>query len=96
MSYPLEPALRPDWLTGACIVNYNQNRPTMSESPLTYNKAMQEVEQILAALEKNNPDVDLMSQQVKRAVELLQQCRQKLVETDEAIKQVFEQLNPQG
>jgi len=47
-------------------------------------------------LEKNNPDVDLMSQQVKRAVELLQQCRQKLVETDEAIKQVFEQLNPQG
>ncbi|OPZ97866.1 MAG: Exonuclease VII small subunit [Bacteroidetes bacterium ADurb.Bin416] len=68
----------------------------MSESPLTYNKAMQEVEQILAALEKNNPDVDLMSQQVKRAVELLQQCRQKLVETDEAIKQVFEQLNPQG
>jgi len=68
----------------------------MSESPLTYNKAMQEVEQILAALEKNNPDVDLMSQQVKRAVELLQQCRQKLVETDEAIKQVFEQFNPQG
>lgn len=68
----------------------------MSESPLTYNKAMQEVEQILAALEKTNPDVDLMSQQVKRAVELLQQCRQKLVETDEAIKQVFEQLNPQG
>ncbi|NLE32949.1 MAG: exodeoxyribonuclease VII small subunit [Bacteroidales bacterium] len=68
----------------------------MSESPLTYNKAMQEVEQILAALEKNNPDVDLMSQQVKRAVELLQQCRQKLVETDEAIKHVFEQLNPQG
>jgi len=68
----------------------------MSESPLTYNKAMQEVEQILAALEKNNPDVDLMSQQVKRAVELLQLCRQKLVETDEAIKHVFEQLNPQG
>ncbi|NLT02363.1 MAG: exodeoxyribonuclease VII small subunit [Bacteroidales bacterium] len=68
----------------------------MSESPLTYSQAMQEVEQILAALEKNNPDVDLMSQQVKRAVELLQQCRQKLVETDETIKQVFEQFNPQG
>jgi len=68
----------------------------MSESPLTYSQAMQEVEQILAALEKNNPDVDLMSQQVKRAVELLQLCRQKLVETDEAIKHVFEQLNPQG
>lgn len=68
----------------------------MTETPLTYNQAMQEVEQILAALEKNNPDVDLMSQQVKRAVDLLQQCKQKLVETDEAIKQVFEQLNPQA
>lgn len=68
----------------------------MTETPLTYNQAMQEVEQILATLEKNNPDVDLMSQQVKRAVDLLQQCKQKLVETDEAIKQVFEQLNPQA
>lgn len=68
----------------------------MSDKPLSYNEAMQEVEAILAALEKNNPDVDLMSQQVKRAVELLQQCKQKLFETDEAIKQVFEHFNPQA
>ncbi|MDP4277700.1 MAG: exodeoxyribonuclease VII small subunit [Bacteroidota bacterium] len=67
----------------------------MSTEKFSYNKAMQEVEQILAELEKNNPDVDEMSRRVKRAVELLQACKKKLFETDEEIKHVFEQLNAQ-
>jgi len=64
----------------------------MSVKKFSYNESMQEVEQILASLEKNNPDIDEMGRQVKRAVELLQACKQKLYETDEEIKQVFEQL----
>lgn len=68
----------------------------MSEASFSYNKAMQEVEQILSALEKDNPDIDVMSQQVKRAVDLLQACKEKLYNTDEEIKRVFEQLNAQN
>jgi exodeoxyribonuclease VII small subunit len=68
----------------------------MSDKSFSYTKAMQEVEQILSALEKDNPDIDVMSQQVKRAVDLLQSCKEKLYSTDEEIKRVFEQLNAQG
>lgn len=65
----------------------------MKDKSFSYTKAMQEVEAILADLEKDNPDIDLMSRQVERAVELLQACKDKLYNTDEEIKRVFEQLN---
>ncbi len=68
----------------------------MSNDSFSYTKAMQEVEKILSTLENENPDVDEMSQRVKRAVDLLQACKEKLYKTDEEIKRVFEQLNAQN
>lgn len=67
----------------------------MSVKKVSYNEAMAEVEQILSSLEKDNPDIDEMSRNVKRAVELLQICRQKLYQTDEEIKKVFDDLKIQ-
>ncbi|MCK9311092.1 MAG: exodeoxyribonuclease VII small subunit [Bacteroidales bacterium] len=64
----------------------------MAEKKFLYNAAMQEVEQILASLEKNNLDVDEMSQKVKRAAELLQACKQKLYQVDTEIQAVFENV----
>lgn len=64
----------------------------MEEKRLSYNESMQEVEKILASLEKENPDIDDLSKDVKRAVELLQECKKKLFDTDEEIKKVFEDL----
>lgn len=59
---------------------------------MSYNESMQEVEKILSSLEKENPDIDDLSKDVKRAVELLQECKKKLFDTDEEIKKVFEDL----
>lgn len=67
----------------------------MSVKKVSYNEAMAEVEQILSSLEKDNPDIDEMSRNVKRAVELLQICRQKLYQTDEEIRKVFDDLKIQ-
>jgi len=64
----------------------------MTEKKFSYNAAMQEVEQILASLEKNSLDVDEMSQKVKRATELLQACKQKLYQADAEIQAVFENV----
>ena len=64
----------------------------MTEKKFSYNVAMQEVEQILASLEKNSLDVDEMSQKVKRAAELLQACKQKLYQADAEIQAVFENV----
>lgn len=62
----------------------------MTEKKFSYQVAMQEVEAILAALGKEEVDVDEMSRKVKRAVELLQECRKKLYEVDAEIQAVFE------
>jgi len=62
----------------------------MTEKKFSYNAAMTEVEQILDVLSKNDPDVDELTRQVKRATELLQACKQKLYETDVEIQAVFE------
>jgi Exonuclease VII small subunit. len=64
----------------------------MTEKKFSYNAAMLEVEQILASLEKNDLDVDEMSQKVKRATELLQACKQKLYQVDAEIQAVFENV----
>lgn len=64
----------------------------MTDKKFSYNAAMQEVEQILALLEKNSLDVDEMSQKVKRATELLQACKKKLYEADAEIQAVFENV----
>ena len=63
----------------------------MTEKKFSYNAAMAEVEQILDALSKNDPDVDELTRPVKRATELLQACKQKLYETDVEIQAVFEE-----
>lgn len=67
----------------------------MSKKEISYNEAMSEVEKILKSLETDNPDIDTMSENVKKAVELLQICKKKLYQTDEEIKKVFDDLKLQ-
>ncbi len=67
----------------------------MNKKEISYNEAMSEVEKILKSLETDNPDIDTMSENVKKAVELLQICKKKLYQTDEEIKKVFDDLKLQ-
>lgn len=60
----------------------------MNKKEISYNEAMSEVEKILKSLETDNPDIDTMSENVKKAVELLQICKKKLYQTDEEIKSI--------
>jgi len=48
---------------------------------LSFGEAVAEVEEILAALERENVDIDSLGDEVKRAVELIQVCREKLEKT---------------
>jgi len=45
-----------------------------------------EVEEILAGLERENVDIDSLGKEVKRAVELIQVCREKLEQTDREVR----------
>jgi exodeoxyribonuclease VII small subunit len=62
------------------------------QKPLTYEGAQQELEEILSKIQKGTISVDELTASVKRSSELLRFCKQKLREVDQAIEQVFEDL----
>lgn len=59
---------------------------------LTYTKAMQELEGIVAKMQSDNCDIDALAAYTKRATELIKYCREKLFTTDEEVKKCIESL----
>jgi exodeoxyribonuclease VII small subunit len=55
---------------------------------LSFGEAVREVEQILADLEQDEVDIDRLSEEVRRAVELIQVCREKLEKTDTEVREL--------
>ncbi len=62
------------------------------KSPISYQKAIEELESILQFLEQNEADVDQMTQKLKRATELIGFCREKLHKTDLELQAIFKEL----
>jgi exodeoxyribonuclease VII small subunit len=53
---------------------------------LSFGEAVREVEEILGGLEQEDVDIDRLGDEVKRAVELIQVCREKLEKTDREVR----------
>ncbi|TFG88383.1 MAG: exodeoxyribonuclease VII small subunit [Gemmatimonadales bacterium] len=60
---------------------------------LSFGEAVREVEEILAGLEADEVDIDQLGDQVGRAVELIQVCRQKLEKTDREVRDLVSGLS---
>jgi exodeoxyribonuclease VII small subunit len=58
----------------------------MTDKRFNYTKALREIEGIVKKLESEEPDIDELSELVKRATSLIKQCKQKLKETDEDLQ----------
>ena len=54
-----------------------------------YEKAMAELQSIVTKMENDELDVDQLSEQLKRAQELIKFCEDKLTKTDEEIKKIL-------
>lgn len=63
----------------------------MSDKKPTYTEAVAEIEQILSRLRQEHIDVDSLSAEVKRATELISQCRAQLTSVEQAVKEQLEQ-----
>lgn len=57
---------------------------------LTYQEAQQQLEQIVTSVENEELDVDELSEQVQKAMELIAFCRAKLKKTEAAVQKAFE------
>ncbi|MDR1226665.1 MAG: exodeoxyribonuclease VII small subunit [Prevotellaceae bacterium] len=61
----------------------------MAKKEQTYKQALAEAEKILEQIESNELDVDQMADAVKKALELLAFCKNKLRATEEDIEKLM-------
>ena len=64
----------------------------MAKKTETYNEAIEKLRQIVAAIEKDELDVDLLSEKVKEASRLIKLCKEKLYQVDADVQKVLEEL----
>ncbi len=62
----------------------------MAKKKLTYAEAVAEIEQILSRLRGEQIDVDTLAAEVKRATELIAQCKAQLTDVEKAVKAELE------
>lgn len=63
----------------------------MPKKKLTYTEAIAEIEQILSHLRNEQTDVDTLAAEVKRATELIAQCKAQLTDVEKAVKAELEE-----
>lgn len=64
----------------------------MATKKFNYKKALEEIEGIVQKIENEEPDVDELSTMVKRAAELIKQCKTKLKTTGEELEDIIQDL----
>lgn len=68
----------------------------MSKS-MSYDKAYEELQQIVEEMEGDDITVDQLSEKVKRASELLKICKKKLTETELDVQKILKEMeNSEG
>lgn len=63
-------------------------------APIGYAEALAELESILAEIEDDAVDVDVLATRVKRAAELLRVCRDRITAAQVEVSQVVAELDP--
>lgn len=64
----------------------------MATKKFNYKKALDEIEQIVQKIESEDIDVDELSTMVKRAADLIKQCKTKLKTTGDELNDIIQNL----
>lgn len=65
----------------------------MAKKEIKYEEAVAQLEEIVDKMENDELDIDQLSDQLKRAKELVKLCKGKLTKTDEEIKKLLSEDN---
>lgn len=65
----------------------------MAKKEIKYEEAVAQLEAIVDKMENDELDIDQLSDQLKRAKELVKLCKDKLTKTDEEIKKLLSEDN---
>lgn len=58
---------------------------------MKYEEALRQLDEIVRKMENNEYGIDELTTQLKKAKELVRQCKDKLTKTDEEIKKILEE-----
>jgi len=61
----------------------------MTKKESVYRKSIEEIEAILAKIESGETDIDDLAVQIKRASSLLQECKEKLFQTEQEVEKIM-------
>lgn len=64
----------------------------MAKKTESYQEAVEKLRRIVAEIENDDLDVDILSEKVKEATRLIKVCKDKLYKADEEVKKVLEEL----
>lgn len=64
----------------------------MAKKEIKYSQAVNQLNEILADLEAERIDVDQVSEKVKKAVELIKFCREKIENTEMEVKNIVKEF----
>ena len=64
----------------------------MAKKEESYNEAIEKLRRIVAEIDKDELDVDLLSEKVKEASRLIKLCKEKLYKVDTDVRNVLEEL----
>ncbi|HKK80653.1 MAG TPA: exodeoxyribonuclease VII small subunit [Prolixibacteraceae bacterium] len=64
----------------------------MAQKRLSYREAITEIEEILTSIENDEPDVDILSEKVKRVTYLLKLCKNKIYKTQDEVDKVLKEM----
>lgn len=62
----------------------------MAKEEIKYEDAVKELEHIVAQMENNELDIDVMGERLKKAQKLMKLCRDKLTKADQGVKKILD------
>ena len=65
----------------------------MAKKEESYNEAIEKLRRIVAEIDKDELDVDLLSEKGKEASRLIKLCKEKLYKVDTDVRNVLEELD---
>lgn len=65
----------------------------MAKQTKTYTESITELEEILAQIEHEELDVDVLTEKVQRAAELIKSCKEKLQKTDAQVQKILDEID---
>ena len=65
----------------------------MTKKKISYQKAIEEIEDILSKIENEELDVDDLSEKVKRVHTLIKFCKEKLFKTEEEVEKILNDID---